>query len=219
MTFEHRYLQAHGVTLFLDIGANAGQTGRALRKAGYDGRILSFEPIAECYARLADAAKNDPLWETRHIALGAQDGSTQIGVSENLVSSSIRAATPELIAIYEPIRYTRHEEIPLARLDNLYDIIVRPEDVVYLKIDTQGFERDVIAGAQTVLPRINAVRMEVSVGEVYEGEMTIPEAITLMEGHGFTLIEIWPAWRHPESHEVLQFDLMFRRRDQKAVPV
>lgn len=211
MKFELSQLETRAVTLFLDVGANIGQTGVMLRRNGYRGRIASFEPIAECHARLAATAAPDPLWDTYHTAIGSENGRARIGVSENFVSSSLREATDELIAIYNPIRYTRHEEIPLARLDSLFDSIARPDDVVYLKIDTQGFERDVILGAAGVLHRIGAVRMEVAVSEVYKGEMVVPEAITMMRDLGYVLIDAWPAWRHPDTDEVLHFDLLFRR--------
>lgn len=210
-TPEFDFLTKRGVNVFLDVGANIGQTGRVLRRAGYGGRIVSFEPIAECFAKLKAAADADPLWEAHHTAIGADTGSAEIGVSQNYVSSSIREATDELIAIYEPIRYTRHEQIAVTRLDSLFDRIVQADDQVHLKIDTQGFERDVILGAEHCLPRIGSVRMEVAVSEVYRGEMLVPEAILMMQNLNFVLIEAWPAWRHPETGEVKQFDLLFRK--------
>lgn len=212
MDFEIAYLETHKVSLVLDVGANIGQTGRMLRRVGYAGRIVSFEPIAECFAQLARAAAADPLWEVRHTALGQENGTTKIGVSENFVSSSILEATDALIEIHSPIRYMRREETALARLDDLFDDIARPDDVVHLKIDTQGFEQQVIAGAVRALPRIGSVRMEVAVSEVYKGEMVLPDAIVMMRVLGYVLIDAWSAWSHPQTGETLHFDLLFRRR-------
>jgi len=212
MDAEIAFLNKHDVSLFLDVGANTGQTGLALRKAGYRGRIASFEPIAECYQKLAAAAAQDRLWQVRHTGVGATDGRARIGVSENFFSSSILEATDALIAIHDPIRYTRHEEIALTRLDTVFDEIAGPDDIVHLKIDTQGFERFVIEGATGVLERIGSVRMEVAVSEVYKGEMILPEAITMMSDLGYVVIDGWPAWRHPQTGEALQFDLLLRRR-------
>ena len=210
---ETIWLKTWSVTLVLDVGANIGQTARWLRQADFGGRILSFEPIAECFEKLRANAESDPGWYTQRLALGTYDGTAQMGISENLVSSSLRPATDTLIAIHSPVRYCRYEEVALARLDGLFGILARPEDVVHLKIDTQGSEREVIQGATGCLERIGSVRMEVAVSEVYRGEMVLPEAITMMDERGYTLIEAWPAWRHPASHEVLHFDLLFRRRD------
>ena len=211
MDIEIDYLTRAGITLFLDVGANAGQTGQGLRAAGYTGRIASFEPIGDCFESLTRAATADPLWETHNLAIGSEDGPAEIGVSGNLVSSSLRPATDILISIHEPVRYVRHETVTVVRLDSLWDTVAHPSDRVHLKIDTQGFERDVILGAEGVLDRIASVRMEVAVSEVYVGEMEVPEAITMMRERGFVLIDGWPAWRHPVSNEVLHFDLLFRR--------
>lgn len=212
MSDEIGFLRKHGVTLFLDVGANTGQTGEMLRKAKWRGRIVSFEPIAQCFEKLARKAASDPDWRVLHTAIGREDGTDRIGVSENFASSSLLEATPELIDIHAPVRYTRHEEIRVARLDTLFPDLARAEDVVHLKIDTQGFERFVIEGAGQALDRIFSVRMEVAVSVVYEGEMVVPEAITDMSRRGFVLVDAWPAWRHPETKEVLHFDLLFRRR-------
>lgn len=152
MDTELAYLKKHSVSLVLDVGANIGQTGQMLRREGYLGRIISFEPISVCFEKLAKRAAGDPLWQVHNTAVGAEDGRAQIGVSENFFSSSILEATDELIGIFAPIRYTRHEDVPLTRLDTVFDEIVRPDDVVHLKIDTQGFERFVIDGARGTGP-------------------------------------------------------------------
>lgn len=212
MDTELAYLKKHSVSLVLDVGANIGQTGQMLRREGYLGRIISFEPISVCFEKLAKRAAGDPLWQVHNTAVGAEDGRAQIGVSENFFSSSILEATDELIGIFAPIRYTRHEDVPLTRLDTVFDEIVRPDDVVHLKIDTQGFERFVIDGARAALDRIGSVRMEVAVSEVYRGEMIVPEAITMMSDLGYVLIDAWPTWRHPKSDDVLHFDLLLRKR-------
>lgn len=215
MDADIQFLNRNPVTLFLDVGANIGQTGLRIRRAGYTGRIISFEPIASCFDKLADAAKNDPLWQVHRTAIGARDGKARIGVSENLVSSSILDATDELLDIHAPIRYGRHESVPLARLDTVVSEYATPEDRIHLKIDTQGFERFVIEGATGCLSQVNSVCMEVAVSEVYRGEMVVSEALVAMKVIGYVLVDAWPAWRHPDTDEVLHFDLLFRRQSDR----
>lgn len=205
------WMARRGITLVVDAGANIGQTGRDLRRNGWRGPIHSFEPIASCFAQLREASAQDPLWVVYNTALGDQAGTAEIGISQNLVSSSLRPALPELIKIHEPVRYVSHSAVKVARLDAILSSVLTPDDRAYLKIDTQGFEREVIAGSAGVLDQIDSVQMEIAVTEVYEGEMLMPEAITLMHGLGYVLVEAWPAWRHPTVGEVLHFDLLFRR--------
>lgn len=213
METELDFLTKTSTSLVLDVGANIGQTGKMLRRGGYVGRIISFEPIPYCFAKLAEAAVGDLLWDVRNVACGETNGPARIGVSENFVSSSILEATEGLISIHAPVRYTHYENITMVRIDSVLPEISQLTDRIHLKIDTQGFERHVMAGAVGALDRIGSVRMEVAVSEVYRGEMILPETITTMDHLGYILIDAWPAWRHPASGEVLHFDLLFRRKD------
>ena len=76
------------IDLVIDVGANSGQYGGALRAAGYGGRILSFEPLAEAFATLSERCLDDPLWDCHCIAVGAGAGSAVLNVSRDLEASS-----------------------------------------------------------------------------------------------------------------------------------
>ncbi|KQR33625.1 hypothetical protein ASF91_06490 [Rhizobium sp. Leaf155] len=208
---EVTFLKRRGTSLFLDVGANTGQTGLGLRAAGWEGKIISFEPLRDCFAQLTAEAEADGNWKALNFAIGDRDGLTEIGVSRNRVSSSIRKASDLLLTIFEPVTYESTDEVKIAKLDSITQGMFLETDVVHLKIDTQGYEREVITGAIETLRHIDSVRMEVAVSEVYEGEMTIPEAIILMKSLGFLLVDIWSGWRHPRTKEVLYFDLLFRK--------
>jgi FkbM family methyltransferase len=83
-------LQRRGVTVVLDVGANIGQFARAIRKAGYRARIISFEPLSVAHAKLLVSAQRDPLWDVApRCALGASHGELQINIATNSQSSSI----------------------------------------------------------------------------------------------------------------------------------
>src|SRR5262249_21217973 len=68
------------INCVIDVGAHAGEYGRMLREIGYTGRIVSFEPVPEHYARLSEALGHDPQWRGRQIALGAADGHADMHV-------------------------------------------------------------------------------------------------------------------------------------------
>lgn len=212
MDGEVAHLKRLGITLVLDVGANVGQTGHKLRREGYAGRIVSFEPIAEPFARLAAAAAADPLWECSRVAIGDRAESRDIGVSGNVVSSSLREPVPEAVDIVGAIAFSRRERIAVRPLAEALAEHARPDDRIHLKLDVQGWERDILHGAGPLLDRFESVRIESSISPVYEGEMLVPEAIALLDAAGFVLIEAAPGWRHPRTGEALQLDLMFRRR-------
>ena len=211
-TQETTFLTLNPVHVYLDVGANRGQTGERLRKAGYGGRIISFEPIRECFDDLSIKAAKDAGWTAVHSAIGAEQGSVSIGVSENYHSSSILEASEELVGVLDSIRYKATEDVPLDRLDAVLPGMISAQDSLHLKIDTQGYERFVIEGAKGIMDQINSVRAEVAVSEGYKGEMLVSDAIELMADHGYFLFDAWPAWRHPKTQAVLNFDMLFKKR-------
>lgn len=83
-------LQRHEVTVVLDVGANVGQFALSVRKAGYRGRTISFEPLSDAHARLLIRAQRDRLWTVAsRCALGSRSGKVQINIAGNSESSSI----------------------------------------------------------------------------------------------------------------------------------
>ena len=56
-------LELHGITVVLDVGANEGQYGVQLRRSGYGGRIVSFEPGSEAHASVTACAAADEKWQ------------------------------------------------------------------------------------------------------------------------------------------------------------
>ena len=67
-------LQHLAVDLVVDVGANDGGYATALRELGYRRRIVSFEPLAEPFARLSERAGSDGSWDVVQCALGDQRG-------------------------------------------------------------------------------------------------------------------------------------------------
>ena len=79
-----RVARAQGASVMLDVGANRGQFARNLLKAGYQGRIVSFEPLAEAYAKLTQAAAGRKNWQVyRRAALGSRSGRAHINIAAN----------------------------------------------------------------------------------------------------------------------------------------
>jgi len=68
-----RRLVQDEIDLVLDAGAHDGGFGRALRRAGYRGRIVSFEPFGGPRAGVRRAAARDLAWQVLPYALGDRD--------------------------------------------------------------------------------------------------------------------------------------------------
>jgi len=216
MLTEARYFKRENISLYVDVGANIGQTGYYLRQVGYNGRIESFEPISDVYEKLTATAANYEGWNTHRAAIGDTDGQTVIKVSQDRVSSSIRKATPVFERIHPKVGTVHEETVDVLTLDTILPRIAGPDDSIFLKLDCQGYERNVMAGITAWLPRIRAVRMEVAVTAVYEGEWTVPDAILWMRKRRFVLAEVESGWRHPKERRAMHFDLLFLNRRPKT---
>ncbi len=205
-------LSTFGIDLVLDVGANTGQFGRELRALGYRGRIVSFEPLSSAFSVLARAARADGRWEALHMALGDANGTAEMHIAANSVSSSLLPMLPAHLAAAPNSGYVGSEPTPVRRLDSLFDRICSPAERVFLKVDAQGYERRILEGAP--LERIQTLQLEMSLIPLYEGEWLFRELYELLEEKGYTLVFIEPAFADERTGQVLQIDGIFHREER-----
>lgn len=197
----------------LDVGANTGGYASSMRSAGYVGSIISFEPVKEAYDQLAKRAMHETKWETMNIALGNNDGSSIINVSENLVSSSIAEMSSLHVDSAPDSVYVRKEEIKIHKLDTIFFDLADKQDKIILKIDTQGFEKNVIDGAEKSLPLISGLQLEMSLVPLYNNELLFPELLGYLNDRGYSLCSLENGFSNPDSGQLLQVDGIFFRKD------
>ncbi|SON63254.1 hypothetical protein MSIMFI_04784 [Mycobacterium simulans] len=210
-------LKSHEVDVILDVGANSGQYGAGLRAAGFNGRIVSFEPLSGPFSQLERKASADPRWECRRCALGDSDGTITINIAGNAgESSSVLPMLKSHQDAFPPANYVGTEEVPIHRLDSVVSEILRPGDAAFLKIDVQGFEKQVLAGStSTVNERCVGMQLELSFLPLYEGGMLIREALDLAYSLGFTLTGLQPCFTDLRNGRTLQADGIFFREDDE----
>ncbi len=205
-------LASHKIDTILDIGANSGQFARQMRRdIGFTNRILSFEPLSSAYKLLKSNAKNDPAWEVFNFAIGETEEEREINIAENSESSSLLSMLPAHLKSAPDSNYIGKETIKIKTLDSLFSDLCGTAQNIYMKIDTQGFESQVLKGAEKSLPKINTVQMEMSLVPLYEGELLFNEMLMLMGNKGYTLIAIENGFSDPASGQLLQVDGIFHR--------
>lgn len=202
------FLEDRKIDTVIDVGANVGQFGESLRAEGYRGRIISFEPIGAEFEVLSKKAAADSNWEAHRCALGAAAGSAQLHVSKLSVYSSILglAATAQLHD--ERVTTDHIEEVPVRTLDEIATGLIGR---IFLKVDTQGYERQVLEGGSNTLAKVLGVMLELPVIRIYEGQWQFQEALDLMFSKGFVPAQIQPVGYHgADKVSATEFDCLFR---------
>jgi FkbM family methyltransferase len=208
-------LRAGGVDCVVDAGANVGQYAQALRRSGYRGRIVSFEPVRASYAELERAARGDDAWWVRHEGLGSADGTATIHTMDGTMSSLLPAS--EFGRTWSAgLRDTGSEEITVRRLDGLLPELLEglPEGRVFLKMDTQGYDLEVLEGARAVLDRVVALQAELACVPIYDGMARLPEQWAVLEAAGFESAGVFPVSFDKQTVRAIEYDVVMVRPEQ-----
>jgi FkbM family methyltransferase len=204
-----RLLASLGIDLVLDVGGNTGQFAVELRRHGYDGQIVSFEPLAEPFSVLAERSARDPTWDVVNIALGSEPGVATMYVAANSASSSLLQMLPLHTEAAPQARLVGTEEVVVGTLDDFMLNHLEAYRAMFLKIDVQGAEDVVLRGATGVLPRLAAVQLELSLFPLYAGCVLFDEMTHLMYQQGFILAGLESGLTSPTNGRLLQADGLF----------
>jgi FkbM family methyltransferase len=206
-----KLLDFHRIDVIIDVGANVGQYGRQLRDLGFKGRIVSFEPLPVAYAELSRRVGRDAAWQAFELAIGDHDGQAIMHVAANSVSSSLLGMLPAHLDAAPYSEFVGDIEVEMITLSEVIDRHVDTKDRLFVKVDAQGYESRILAGAAEGLDRIQGLQLELSIVPLYEGSATLGTLIAEAERLGFTLMSIEPGFSDQRSGRLLQADGVFFR--------
>jgi FkbM family methyltransferase len=181
----------YGINLLFDVGANIGQYAGEVRANGYGGRIISFEPYSLAFGLLSQAAQRDASWKVENFAIGNQDGDIVLNISAERGTgdtNSILKQTPELSEFIKNAAQTKQESVPVHKIDSIIDKYYKRGDRLFLKSDTQGYEKNVIGGAMNSLDKIMGMELELFLSPHYDGVTRFLDMLTLLSGLGYALV-------------------------------
>lgn len=203
--------KAFAVDAVLDVGANGGQFARALREAGWLGHIVSFEPLSRAHAELREAAAEDALWDVaERCALGAARGVAEINLAGNSWSSSLLPMTALHREAAPQSAYDGRESCEVVTLDEAIGATFSdPTTLLALKIDAQGYERQVLDGLRIHGPQVRVLLCELSLADLYEGGAGIGEMMAYLASRDFHCLALSPAFADPRTGHLLQVDGLF----------
>lgn len=189
-------LRRLNVNCVLDVGGHFGEFGRLLRVIGYKERIVSFEPVVQSFRQLATVAARDHDWRVNNCALGATPGELAIKVAKfSDLSSFLSPSEYSKTTVFgTQLELEREEKVCVRTLDQVFDdcisgiAVPRP----FLKMDTQGYDLQVLAGGNAHLGTILGLQSEVSVLPLYDEAVPYLQAIARLASLGFEVTGLFP---------------------------
>lgn len=195
-----------------DIGANIGQFAKELRAVGFNGQIISFEPLSSAHERLKISASRDNAWHVHpRVALGDKEDIATINIAENSVSSSILPMLDAHLAAAQESAYSSCETVNVVTLDSVAPYYITESCRPFVKIDTQGFEWQVLDGANETLRSAYGVLLELSLTPLYDGQHLWLELIDRMAANGFVTWALQKGFTDSANGRTLQIDGIFIR--------
>ena len=187
------------INCVLDVGANTGQYRELLRDhVGYQGLIISFEPVKQTVEILREKAQMDAHWLIYHCAIGAENTTKIINVMRENDLSSFLAPDASVTDLFSPYNVIDHTEIVQVRtLDTVLGELRGQHEIgqnLYLKIDTQGFDLEVLKGAENSLVEILALQTELSCQHIYKNMPDYMEVLAALQKRGYQMSGLFPVW-------------------------
>jgi FkbM family methyltransferase len=205
------WLQTNQIKSVIDIGANDGRFAIEIREKFPGMNIYSFEPLREPYQKLVDRFKKDAHFFPFNCAIGEKSEKSIINRNEFHASSSLLPLGNEHKLNFPTAVKEFPEEISVYTFNEVLNFASIPGPYL-VKIDVQGYEKQVIRGSYDLLMHADCLLVEVSFRELYQGQSLFPEIYTIVKGLGFEYNGAFDVLRSPIDGQVLQEDAIFLRK-------
>ena len=203
-----RNLEDSNVSNVIDVGANVGQFGLDIRRHGFKGQIVSYEPVNETFELLTQTTRRHQPWKAIQLGLGAAESERTINISGNdgLSSSLLEMGSLHLENFPDSATVSR-QNISISTIDNQLVVLgLRPQEIM-LKLDVQGFEAEVLKGASQSISKIPLCYLEVSITPLYEGEVLLLPILIELSKYGHEVIDVFRGIK-ASNGQLLQLDIL-----------
>lgn len=177
--FLRAFTRSCGCAVAADVGAHLGEYTAHLLGLGVD-KVIAFEPMPPLAERFEKRFAADPRVILRKVALGELTGRTELRYPQGNPTSTIAARGDG---------HQRYIEVPLVSInvpivtldEALAEAGVAPD---FLKIDVEGYEREVLAGAPRLIAsgKVKAIQIEFTYVNMIRG-VSAPDIAALLPGY------------------------------------
>ncbi len=206
------HLNSQDLKTVVDVGANRGQFALVAREHFPTAKVFSFEPLNEAATVFRRLFALDPQVILHEIAIGPDNKDMMIHVSRADDSSSLLPIASLQNKLFSGTDEKEQRKISVRRLDS----ILCREDIdqpALLKIDVQGFEKNVFEGCSLLLPCFSRIYVECSFMELYEGQALAHEIISFLKERDFVLAGTYNL-SYDKKGVAIQGDFLFERKDR-----
>ena len=192
-----RAAPSHAIAGIIDVGASTGSWSFMAKRHWPAARFLLVEaqPVHE-------AALQDSGFAYVLAAAGDHTGTTHFDASEPFggVASASPTGDHDIV-------------VPLTTIDREVERAHLPPPFL-LKLDTHGFEREILAGAEATLRECQLLVIEAYNFELTSGALRFHELCSSLEERGFRCLDLAEPMHRPKDGVLWQFDLVFARADE-----
>lgn len=182
--YRKKWLLDTNINTVLDIGANIGEFTIIFHEHFPKAKIYAFEPLPDCFSRLRKRTKDVDNIKVFNLGLGSKDGVLKINKSSWHPASSFR----KMGELHKKNYPHSSDSIDIDVRINKLDDVLNENDLsndIFIKIDVQGFEDEVIKGGINTFRKAKVIVIESSFQQLYENEPMFSGIYALLQPLGF----------------------------------
>lgn len=187
-------------SLWVDVGAYKGEMAAIFRENWPESKGVCFEGQANALTHLKNKFKNDPQVTVLEKLVGATS-------KESVVLCGQETSASVLEEDVNP--QSRKEEVEMTTLDEEIAKLLPAPKSILIKIDTQGYELEVLKGAEGLLGATSVLILELNLIELHKGVPLADEVISWLKIRGFQMFDIAGFTRRPRDRALWQADFIF----------
>lgn len=197
----------------LDVGANRGQFALEIRKCGFKGRIISFEPLETEYRFLSNRRSKDAKWQVENYALGDLPSQLVLNAAKPGFSDFSSFLSPSEFGnqVFSSDHKAAEHLVTIKTLKEVWKSLSLSSQRIFLKTDTQGYDLKVLDGAGPYLENVMGIMIELSFRRLYDKQPQIEEILPFLRARGFLLHEVIKVAADWRTGELLESDGIFYR--------
>lgn len=190
----------------LDVGAAAGTWTELALSHWPAARYVLVEPLAERSTQLSQLAQEHPSLTWISAAAARSGGTVELNVAADLWGSSV---------LYEGVE---RRQVEAVAVDDLLTDGRLPQPQL-MKLDVQGFELEVLAGAQQAMRGCELILLELRLFRGRPGMPMLLDALSWMAERDYRAYEIADVLRRPLDGAMAQVDVLFAREGSALLAV